>query len=73
MSLFFTNFVMLDPDRHGSTFILPPGFRSAFRKTVGSRAANNKCGSIALIRIEQYYFYRTVLSDNIWMEPEPKC
>ena len=49
MSLFFTKFVKLDPDPHGSAFILPPGSGSAFRKTAGSGSAKNECGSAALI------------------------
>ena len=48
MSLFFTKFVKLDPDPHGSALILPPGSGSAFRKTAGSRSAKNECGSTAL-------------------------
>ena len=50
MSLFFSKFVKLDPDSHGSAFSLPPGSRSAFRKTggSGSRSAKNECGSTAL-------------------------
>ena len=39
MRLFFTKFVKLDPDPHGSGFILPPGSVSAFRKTAGSGSA----------------------------------
>ena len=49
MSLFFTKFVKLDPDPHGSAFILPPGSGSAFRKTAGSGSAKNECGSTALV------------------------
>ena len=50
MSLFFTKFVKLDPDSHGSAFILPPGSGYAFRKTAGSGSAKNECGSTALIQ-----------------------
>ena len=39
MSLFFTRFVQLDPDPHGSAIILPPRSGSAFRKTAGSGSA----------------------------------
>ena len=49
MSLFFTKFVKLDPDPHGSALILPPGSGSAFRKTAGSGSTKNECGSTALV------------------------
>ena len=47
MSLFFTKFVKLDPDLHGSAFILPPGSGSAFRKTAGSGSGSAKMNAEA--------------------------
>ena len=46
MSYFFTKFVKLDPDLHGSAFILTPG----------SGSAKNECGSTALIQISIFYW-----------------
>ena len=34
----------VDPDPHGSAFILPPGSGSAFRKIAGSGSAKYECG-----------------------------
>ena len=54
MSLFFSKFVKLDPDPHGSAFILPTGSGSTFRKTAGSGSAKKECGSTALITTSHY-------------------
>ena len=41
-SLFLKKFINLDPDTHGSAFILTPGSGSAFRKTAGSGPDSQK-------------------------------
>ena len=57
MRLFFSKFVKLDldPDPHGSAFILPPGS--------GSGSAKNECGSTALPVVIN--FFQIVLRNSL--------